>query len=124
MIIGFSVLGKPVSMNSQWKRSRFGGTYLSADAREWKKTIVWCAMMARREVKILDSEYNGYWNVDLKFYWKDKIHRDPSNFIKIPLDALEGIFYNNDHQVRSGSWNIGHGEPRTEIILRPYEIKD
>lgn len=123
MKIGFTVLGRPVSVNHAYPQSRLGRRFLSREGKDWKKMIGWAAMMARREVEVTDELFNGRWWVDLKFFWNDNRRRDAENCVKIALDAMEGIFYADDKKV-SGSWDYGIGEPRVEIILRPYETKN
>ena len=63
--------------------------------------------------------------MDLWFYFPDKRRRDTHNCLKILLDSLEGIIYEDDKMVlpRIQDFQIDKKNPRVEIEIREKEVK-
>ena len=55
----------------------------------------------------------------LKYYWPDNRNRDTGNVIKVLLDGLEGVLFDNDRYVltRDLDWVIDRENPRIEMQL-------
>lgn len=84
-------LSVPPSANRYW-RVYNGHPTLSAAAKEYKATAGWYALAQGVEV------LNGTVGVSLTVYRKYK-RGDTDNYLKICLDALNGIAWNDDSQV-------------------------
>src|SRR3972149_3737299 len=63
--------------------------------------------------------------MDLWFYFPDKRRRDTHNCLKILLDSLEGIIYEDDKMVlpRIQDFQVDKKNPRVEIEIREKEVK-
>lgn len=123
METSFTVLGHPVSMNSAYPTGHYGSKrrFLSREAQDWKTAVATGAMLARGQVTQSDNDFTARIDCKMKFYFSDHRIRDPHNYIKLILDAMTGIFYKDDSQVKSGSWDEGFGEPRVEIWIRTVD---
>lgn len=45
-------------------------------------------------------------SVELDFYPPDRRRRDPDNLLKLIQDAMSGLVYDDDHQIRSMRWEL------------------
>jgi Holliday junction resolvase RusA-like endonuclease len=68
--------------------------------------------------------YSGILEVTLVFHFGDKRKRDVDAYIKIILDAMEGLVYDNDNQIVEllVYKQIDLKNPRTEVEI--YERSD
>lgn len=66
-------------------------------SRKWKDTKYALALETRSQVNF--SPLTGTLAINLLFYFGDKRKRDVDAYIKIILDSMEGIVYENDSQV-------------------------
>lgn len=82
----------PPSANRYWRHFR-GRTVVSAEAKQYKATVA--ALMHEHQVDPL----TGPVCVSITVY-RERKAGDLDNRIKIVLDAMQGIFYANDKQVR------------------------
>lgn len=60
--------------------------------------------------------------VRLRFYLPDAKRRDPDNLLKLIHDAMSGIVYHDDHQIRRQVWEVAgvdRVDPRVEIEVEP-----
>lgn len=97
-MISFFVEGKPAGTNNCYKKRGHGyGLYMTKEGSDWKETVGWEAKRAMAGDKIMTEDCT----VSLTFYWKDRRKHDIDSCIKFLLDAMQGIVYENDNQVRS-----------------------
>lgn len=56
-------------------------------------------------------------------FWPDRRFGDSDRLVSLVMDALEGIAYKYDRQVRvqTSSVLLDRSEPRTEVLLVPYD---
>lgn len=66
-------------------------------SKKWKDTKSALALETRTQAKF--TPMTGTLAVNLMFYFGDKRKRDIDAYIKIILDSMEGIVYENDSQV-------------------------
>ena len=63
----------------------------------------------------------------LRFYLPDAKRRDPDNLLKLIHDAMTGIVYDDDHQIRRQVWEVAgvdRADPRVEIEVEPLRAVD
>lgn len=113
----FTVPGRPVT----WQRSGVheGKRLTQVEQRKAKKTIAWAAVAARPK---------GRWPMDLVYaievigYWPDQRFGDVDRLVSLVMDALQGVAYKEDRQVRvqASSMLLDPENPRTEVLVVPY----
>lgn len=113
----FTVPGRPVT----WQRSGVheGKRLTQKEQREAKKNIAWAATMQRPK---------GRWPMDVVYaievigYWPDRRFGDVDRLVSIVMDALQGVAYKEDRQVRvqTSSMLLDRENPRTEVLVVPY----
>lgn len=65
--------------------------------------------------------------VRLRFWLPDQKRRDPDNLLKLIHDAMSGIVYHDDHQIRRQVWEVAgvdRASPRVEIEVEPLRAVD
>lgn len=89
-------------------------------AKEAARALV--ASQTRREPVLI-----GPVEVRLRFYLPDRKRRDPDNLLKLIHDAMSGIVYHDDHQIRRQVWEVAgvdRVDPRVEIEVEPLRAVD
>lgn len=101
----------PPSANKYWRLAR-GRLIVSDEAKQYKETV---AMLARCDGI---QRLSGPVVVRVAVYRERKIG-DLDNFLKVLLDALQGIFYNNDAQIRElhATLDDDRHSPRVEVTV-------
>lgn len=119
--------GKPPSVNHMYHaiRGRAGNTVLIHNdeakmwfaqvgllAREWKWRAGW--RMPEPKQKVL---------VHVWYYFENDTRPDPSNCLKLLLDALQGVIYPNDKWVlaREENYSFDKENPRIELNFEVME---
>jgi len=77
----------------------------------------WVASQTRRDPVLI-----GPVEVRLRFWLPDQKRRDPDNLLKLIHDAMSGIVYHDDHQIRRQMWEVAGVDrviPRVEIEVEP-----
>lgn len=78
-------------------------------------------MIAMTQVKDRPAFATEKVEMHLLFWLPDARRRDPNNLLKMICDALAGVVYRDDDQIRSLSWlvqDIDEDNPRVEITVR------
>jgi Holliday junction resolvase RusA-like endonuclease len=114
----FILYTKPCPINQKFGIFR-GRNILSKKYRDTKYALA----MEIRSQGIL-CPYSGILEVTLVFHFGDKRKRDVDAYIKIILDAMEGLVYDNDNQIVEllVYKQIDLKNPRTEVEI--YERSD
>lgn len=143
-VCAFVIPGQPVP----WARARggdeFGGFYNQKRQRTFKRTIGQYAQVALLQASVRRPLVEPIWLtvrvfLDVPSSWRTKhperyaeamagafcIERpDLDNWVKLPMDALQGLAYVDDSQVvgwpNSGKW-FDHGKARLEIAVARAE---
>lgn len=119
-IIEVTVTGKQISTNHAYPTNRTGIRYLSKDGKEYKELVYWTFKKHFKQPMITDSTNL---NVTLDYYFNDNRRRDVNNYDKIILDAMTGIVYEDDSQVREVNFrknvDLDLKEPYT--IIKVYK---
>jgi len=115
--IRFSVPGYPVTTNQAYRRRKGYGMYMTENAKQWKALIGVLGKRAMAGKAPLEGDIGV--SLDLTF---DTFRPDVDGPIKLVLDALQGIAYKNDRQVRAVSARKFKGEkPGTGIWVYSME---
>lgn len=118
MNIQFTVYVSPLSQNRVYKRSSQGRMFMTDEGKDFKNTIGWEAKQTMNQKNL--QMFEGDVSVTFEFYMPSR-RGDPSNIEKLILDALEGIVYKNDRQVREHHCygKIDKEVPRITITVEP-----
>lgn len=98
----------PISTNRYWRNYR-GKTVRSKEANEYKEQVAWVNLGTRYHKPISDSVAVVV-TLHPKLTAKglaSKIVMDLDNCLKVTLDALQGVAYDNDNQVKAISVRYG-----------------
>jgi len=94
MIIEIPAL--PPSVNHYFKRSRNGRLYLDAEARAFVEMAQLIAKQAAKKARYKIIPAGNFFYLVIGFEFKNRRFADPNNMLKILIDALEGIVFEND----------------------------
>lgn len=117
-------LPMPISVNSMYLAST-RRQVLTKKAKQWYATAQYIAKCECEKQGWEMDNGNVWYIAEIDFYFKDKIKKDSHNYLKLMLDALEGIIYNNDYFVkpRIGIVELDRKRPRVELIIKSEKIK-
>lgn len=93
--VSFSINIKPISQNAVYKRAKNRRMFMTNEGKIFKDSIGWAA----KEVMTQKAIFKKDVQVNIVLYMPDR-RIDPANVEKLLFDALEGIVYQNDRQVR------------------------
>lgn len=118
------ILPPPVSSNRYWRSFVPKGwtravVVLSDEAKAYKREAGWLAKAAGIRVPL-----TGPVEVRVVHYPRDRRLLDLDNALKVALDALNGIAYEDDKQVCkiTAERRAPHGEARLEVEVLPYTV--
>jgi len=94
MIIEIPAL--PPSVNHYFKRSRNGRLYLDAEARAFVEMAQLIAKQAAKRARWKVLPAGEFFYLVIGFEFANRRFADPNNMLKILIDALEGIVFEND----------------------------
>lgn len=86
----------PPSVNHYFKRSRNGRLFLDAEARTFVQMAQLIAKQAVKKARWKVLPAGNFFYLVIGFEFKNKSFADPNNMLKILIDALEGIVFEND----------------------------
>lgn len=109
----------PLSTNSLYAH-RGRHRFMTTKAKENKDCLMW---EARRQFK--GDPLAGSLSVGIKMWWGDRRKHDIDN-IKVLLDALTGIVWNDDNQIIELTVEKGYNpdNPRVELSVREFHEED
>ena len=117
-MIEFEVLGNPVSLNNAYATGHNGRRFLSERGKAFKEEVGQIARLARMTQN--DNEMiTGDVTAHLTFYFGDLRVRDVDNCIKIALDALSGILFEDDSDITELHVykRYDKNKPRTSFVI-------
>lgn len=108
----------PISVNSMYLMNRKRG--LTKKAKQWFATAQYVARCECVKQKFEMDSGNVWYIADIDFYFGDMIKKDSHNYLKLMLDALEGIIYINDYFVkpRINIVELDRKRPRVVITIK------
>jgi crossover junction endodeoxyribonuclease RusA len=86
----------PPSVNHYFKRSRNGRLYLDAESRAFVEMTQLIAKQAVKKARWKVLPAGNFFYLVIGFEFKNKRFADPNNMLKILIDALQGILFEND----------------------------
>jgi len=87
--------GKPISQNGVYRRASNRRMFMTEAGTAFKDSIGWAAEAAMLKKEMFKKDVQ----VAIFLFMPDR-RTDPANIEKLLLDALQGIVYENDRQVR------------------------
>lgn len=109
--------GQPLSTQHIYRsvcRGSFPVRYMTKEGKELKEQY---QLEARKQYKgkVMLADYD----MEIILFFKDKRRRDVDNYNKLVLDALEGVVYEDDKQVKrlTVEKRISVEDPRIEIKI-------
>lgn len=84
---------KPISVNKAYPSSFSGRRFLSKEGKAYKEEIGWA--VKRECVPCL----KGQVRVAITFGFADKRRRDVDDYLKLAIDSLTGIWFDDDSQI-------------------------
>ena len=111
MALSFSVPGKPVGTNAAYRAGK-GRYYLTKDAKAFKERLRAYAVLAKNSSDWKPSKKPIGVHIVV---WNSR--HDADSPVKFCLDALQGIFFENDRIVESvkAEKRKDNGEPRVDF---------
>lgn len=109
----------PPSVNSMYYNTRGGGRRLTKKAECYIRDARALINLAIDEQKWVKQEKGVWLYVDMVYYFPDRRTRDSHNCLKLLLDVLQGVVYENDMYAlpRIQSVEYDKGFPRVEIHI-------
>lgn len=115
-MINIILLGKPISTQNAYAQ-HWKIKFMKKEAKEMKNSYILQTRLQYREKPILDPL-----EIKIKLFFWDKRIRDWDNWHKISMDALTGIVYDDDSQIKKALveiMEVDKEKPRIEIIITP-----
>lgn len=111
----------PPSVNSIYFNTRGGGRRLTKKAENYIRDVRALANMECENQRWTKQGKYVWLYMDLVFYFPDRRRRDSHNMLKVLLDALESIVYEDDMYVmpRIQSVEYDDEDPRVELCVTP-----
>jgi Holliday junction resolvase RusA-like endonuclease len=113
--MNITLLGEPKSTQHIYKMSCVGGfarMYMSSEGKALKESYQWQAKSQHS-----GPPFEGPVSVSIVLYFQTKRQGDWDNFHKISMDALTGIVWVDDKQIKSARVTMSYDKknPRIEI---------
>lgn len=111
----------PPSVNHMYVNTRGGGKQLTSRAKSYVRDSRALINLAVEEQHWLKQEYAVWLYVDLVFYMPDRRIRDSHNMLKLLLDVMQDIVFENDYYVlpRIQAVEYDPNNPRVEACITP-----
>jgi predicted dinucleotide-utilizing enzyme len=114
----YTIAGRPVT----WRRTNVvrGRPVKDAAQRAAVDAHRWAAIAALRAIGEKPRGRDGEYTVEVIGYWPDGVVGDADRLTSLVMDALEGVVYATDRQVKrqSGEVRIDRDAPRTVVVVR------
>lgn len=116
----------PPSVNHMYYNTRNGGKHLTKRAEDYIRQSRALINLAIEEQKWYKQEGSIWYYVDLVFFMPDRRIRDSHNLLKLLLDVMEGVIYDNDYYAmpRIQSVEYDTQNPRAEIFITPQSTNN
>lgn len=116
----------PPSVNHMYVNKRNGTKVLTTRAQHYVRDSRALINLAVEEQFWLMQEYAVWLYVDIVVYMPDRRIRDSHNMLKLLLDTMQGIVFDNDYFVmpRIQSVELDNDNPRVEVYIIPQRSSD
>ena len=116
------VLPLGVSVNKLYTMFR-GRKQISNEGKKYIRTVV-PVIMQNIKNQGWEKDAKGVWHVaEITYYFPDRKKRDSHNYIKLLMDVLEGLVFENDQFciVREQYVYLDRKNPRLEVTIKHLE---
>lgn len=114
MIFSLITSLEPVAINKAYRRRGFApGMYMVDEGKSYKEGLFWEAKQCWK-----NDPFTCDLEVVLTFIRPNR-RSDIDAYIKLTLDALQKVVYENDRQIRKLTVEIKKGTPQIEITVKP-----
>lgn len=116
------VLPLGVSVNKLYTMFR-GRKQISNEGKKYIRTVV-PVIMQNIKNQGWEKDVKGVWHVvEITYYFPDRKKRDSHNYIKLLMDVLEGLVFENDQFciVREQYVYLDRKNPRLEVTIKHLE---
>ena len=108
----------PPSVNHAYKRARNKRLFLSKEAKDFQQVLTLVAQQAAKKENWELISKKEFFKVCFEFEFKDRRFPDPNNLLKILIDTLQGIIYDNDKYLLPNVTSAKvSGSEKTKIII-------
>jgi len=104
--------GQPLSTQTCYRFTSRGG-YMTSKCKSLKEAYQWQIKQQWRQL-ILEDELE----LDVTIYFKDKRRRDWDNFHKLSMDAMEGIVFKDDSQIKDAHVHMRYDKENPRIDIK------
>jgi crossover junction endodeoxyribonuclease RusA len=111
----------PPSVNHMYFNTKGGGKRLTKQAEDYIRISRGLINLAIEEQNWLKQKKSTWYYIDLAFFMPDRRIRDSHNCLKLLLDVMQGIVFDNDYYVmpKIGAVEYDVDNPRVEILVYP-----
>jgi len=116
----------PPSVNHMYINTRGGGKRLTKQAENYVRVSRSLINLAIEEQRWLKQNKSTWLYIDLVFFMPDRRVRDSHNCLKLLLDVMQDIVFDNDYYVMPNIKTVEYDKenPRVEINVRVQTEKD
>ena len=121
--LAFTVSGKPVAKERPRTvavRDRHGRhvetrTFIPRATTQYEEKVAWCAKASQGRTKL-----HPPFALEVRCFFPDRRRRDVDNVIKVCMDALNGVVWDDDSEVTrmTASKAIDRDNPRLEVEIK------
>ena len=114
----------PPSVNHMYIHKKNGSKILTKNAKKYIKELQTICKKSKKEQGWKTDKECVWYVMDLYFYFPDKRKRDSHNCLKLLLDCLEGLLFENDYYIlpRIQYVTLDRDNPRVEVVFYPQEV--
>lgn len=114
----------PPSVNHMYIHKRNGSKILTSNAKAYIKELQNICKKSKKEQGWKQDKECVWYVMDLYFYFPDKRKRDSHNCLKLLMDSLEGMLFENDYYIlpRIQYVTLDRERPRVEVVFYPQEV--
>ena len=111
----------PPSVNHMYFNTRGGGKRLTKKAENYIRESRSLINLAIEEQRWLKQDKSTWYYIDLVFFMPDRRIRDSHNMLKLLLDVMQGIIFENDYYAmpRIQAVEYDTENPRVEVCVMP-----
>lgn len=111
----------PPSINHMYYNTRGGGKRLTKRAEDYIRDSRALINLAIEEQNWIKQKPYTWYYIDLIFFMPDRRVRDSHNMLKLLLDVMQGVVYENDYcvmpRIQAVEYDIEN--PRVEVCVIP-----
>lgn len=114
----------PPSVNHMYIHKKNGSKILTKNVKKYIKELQTICKKSKKEQGWKTDKKYVWYVMDLYFYFPDKRKRDSHNCLKLLLDCLEGLLFENDYYIlpRIQYVTLDRDNPRVEVVFYPQEV--